>query len=95
MRNNLPYAKLFNICRRAWSSHHIYVQCIGIPMGTYCAHLTAGLFYFAIKVISWFLLDDNKLLKLFNSTSRHLYNLLNTDNLCIEGMMNRIYPPEL
>ena len=31
----------------------------------------------------------------FNSTSRYLDDLLNIDNPYVEGMVNRIYPPEL
>ena len=31
----------------------------------------------------------------FNSTSRYLDDLLNNDNPYFEGMVNRIYPPEL
>ena len=31
----------------------------------------------------------------FKSTSRYLDDLLNIDNLYFEGMVNRIYPPEL
>ena len=34
-------------------------------------------------------------LKAFNSTSRYLDDLLNIDNPYFEGMVNRIYPPEL
>ena len=36
-----------------------------------------------------------KLLKAFKSTSRYLDDLLNIDNPYFEGMVNRIYPPEL
>ena len=31
----------------------------------------------------------------FKSTSRYLDDLLNIDNSYFEGMVNRIYPPEL
>ena len=31
----------------------------------------------------------------FNSTSRYLDDLLNTDNPYFEGMVNQIYAPEL
>ena len=32
---------------------------------------------------------------IFNSTSRYLHDLLNIDNSYFEGMVGRIYPPEL
>ena len=36
-----------------------------------------------------------EIIEAFNSTSRYLDDLLNIDNPYIEGMVNRIYPPEL
>ena len=42
--------------------------------------------------------EDNQsdvLLKLFNSTSGYLYDLLNIDNNFFNSMVNRIYPSEL
>ena len=36
-----------------------------------------------------------EIIEAFNSTSRYLDDLLNIDNLYFEGMVNRIYPPEL
>ena len=40
---------------------------------------------------------DNQadVIKAFNSTSRYLDDLLNTDNPYFEGMVNQIYPSEL
>ena len=40
---------------------------------------------------------DNQadVIEAFNSTSRYLDDLLNIDNQYFEGMVNRIYPPEL
>ena len=35
------------------------------------------------------------IIEAFNSTSRHLDDLLNIDNLNFEQMVNRIYPAEL
>ena len=36
-----------------------------------------------------------KIIEAFKSTSRYLDNILNIDNPYFEGMVNRIYPPEL
>ena len=76
----------------------LYRQIVGIPMGTNCAPLVADLFLFYherdfMKDLS----NDNQadVIKAFNSTSRYLDNLLNIDNPYFEGMVNKIYPPEL
>ena len=67
-------------------------------MGTNCAALVADLFLFCyerdfMKNLS----SDNQadVIKAFNLTSRYLDDLLNIDNLYLEGMVNQIYPPEL
>ena len=36
-----------------------------------------------------------EIIEAFKSTSRYLDDLLNIDNPYFEGMVNRIYPPEL
>ena len=36
-----------------------------------------------------------EIIEAFNSTCRYLDDLLNIDNPYFEGMVNRIYPPEL
>ena len=36
-----------------------------------------------------------EIIEAFKSISRYLDDLLNTDNPYFEGMVNRIYPPEL
>ena len=76
----------------------LYRQIVGIPMGTNCAPLVADLFLLCydrdfMKDLS----NDNQadIIKAFNSTSRYLDDLLNIDNLYLEGMVNQIYPPEL
>ena len=38
---------------------------------------------------------EAELIKAFNSTSRHLDDLLNIDNIYFDGMVNQIYPSEL
>ena len=67
-------------------------------MGTNCAPLVADLFLFCYE--RDFMEDlscDNQadVIKAFNSTSRYLDDLLNTDNPYFEGMVNQIYPSEL
>ena len=67
-------------------------------MGTNCAPLVADLFYTATKEISWILSTMTikmMLLRLLNSTSRYLDDLLNIDNPYFEGMVKQIYPPEV
>ena len=38
---------------------------------------------------------EAEIIQAFNSTSRYLYDLLDIDNPYFEGMVGRIYPPEL
>ena len=76
----------------------LYRQIVGIPMGTNCAPLVAGLFLFCYErdfMLS--LSEDNQsdVIEAFNSTSRYLDDLLNIDNNFFDSMVNRIYPSEL
>ena len=67
-------------------------------MGTNCAPLVADLFLFYYERDFMTSLSDVKQAKIFEafkSTSRYLDDLLNIDNPYFEGMVNRIYPPEL
>ena len=71
---------------------------VGIPIFTNCNPLVADLFLFCyerdfIKDLS----NDNQAdtIKVCNSTSRYLDDLLNNDNPYFEGLVNQIYPPEL
>ena len=67
-------------------------------MGTNCAPLVADLFLFCYEREFMTSLSDVKqaeITEAFKSTSRYLDDLLNIDNPYIEGMVNRIYPPEL
>ena len=76
----------------------LYKQIVGIPMGTNCAPLVADLFLFCYEIGFMTFLSDVKqseIIEAFKSTSRYLDNLLNIDNPYFEGMVNRIYPPEL
>ena len=76
----------------------LYRQIVGIPMGTNCAPLVADLFLFCYERDFMTSLSDVKqaeIIEAFKSTSSYLDDLLNIDNPYFEGMVNRIYPPEL
>ena len=76
----------------------LYRQIVGIPMGTNCAPLVADLFLFCYERDFMTSLSDVKqaeIIEAFKSTSIYLDDLLNIDNPYFEGMVNRIYPPEL
>ena len=76
----------------------LYRQIVGIPMGTNCAPLVADLFLFCYERDFMTSLSDVKqaeIIEAFKSTSRYLDDLLNIDKPYFEGMVNRIYPPEL
>ena len=76
----------------------LYRQIVGIPMGTNCAPLVADLFLFCYERDFMTSLSDVKqaeIIEAFKSTSRYLDDLSNIDNPYFEGMVNRIYPPEL
>ena len=62
-------------------------------MGTNCAPLVAHLFLFCHERDFMTSLSDVK--QAFKSTSRYLDDILNIDNPYFEGMVNRIYLPEL
>ena len=76
----------------------LYRQIVGIPMVTNCAPLLADLCLFCYErdfMASLSDIEQAEIIEAFNSTSRYLDKLLNIDNPYIEGMVNRIYPPEL
>ena len=73
----------------------VFKQIIGIPMGTDCAPYLANLFLYAYEFE--FLNDTLKLkdfstLYKFNKCYRYIDDLLVINN---DGLLNRIYPPEL
>ena len=76
----------------------LYRHIVGIPIGTNCAPLVADLFLCCYGRDFMTSLSDVKqaeIIEAFNSTSRDLDDLLNIDNPYFEGIVNRIYPPEL
>ena len=73
-------------------------QIVGVPMGTNCAPLIADLFLFCYErdfMTSLSDVEQAEILGAFESTSGCLGDLLNIDSPCFEGMVNRVYPPEL
>ena len=74
----------------------LYIQLVGIPMGTNFAPLVADLFLFCCErnCMKYFS-DDNQsdIIEAFSSTSKYLDDFLNIDNLYFEGMINQINPP--
>ena len=73
----------------------LYREIVGIPMGTNCAPLVAEFFLFCYERHFMTSLSGVKKAEAFKSTSKYLDDLLNIDNPYFEGMVNRIYPPEL
>ena len=76
----------------------LYIQIIGIPMGTNYAPLVAGLFLFCYKRDFMKSLSPEHqadIIEAFNCTSRYLDDLINIDYIYFEQMVNRIYPAEL
>ena len=76
----------------------LYRQIVGIPMGTYCAPLVADLVLFCYERDFMTSLSDVKqaeIIEAFKSASRYLDDILNIDNPYFEGIVKRIYPPEL
>ena len=67
-------------------------------MGTNCVPLVADLFLFCYErdfMTSFSEVKQAEIIDAFKSISRYLDDLLNIDNPYFEGMVNRIYPPEL
>ena len=78
----------------------LYRRIIGIPMDTNCAPLVADLFLFCYErdfMTSLSGVKQAEIIEAFKSTSKYLEDLLNIDNpyMYFEGMVSRIYPPEL
>ena len=76
----------------------LYRQIVGIPMGSNCAPLVADLFLFCYErdfMTSLSNVKQAEIIEAFKSKSRYLDDLLNINNPHFEGMVSRIYPPEL
>ena len=80
------------------SGTKLYRQVVGIPMGTYCAPLVADLFLFCNERDFMMSLSDDKqadVIDAFNTISRYLEDILNTNNVYFDNMVSQIYPSEL
>ena len=67
-------------------------------MGTNCAPLVADLFLFCYERDFMMSLSDDKqadVINAFNTTSRHLDDILNINNVYFDNMVIQIYPSEL
>ena len=76
----------------------LYRLIVGIPMGTNCAPLVAGLFLFCYERDFMLSLSDNNqtgIIEALNSTSIYLDDLLKIDNPYFGQMVGQIYPNEL
>ena len=76
----------------------LYRQIVSNAMGTNCTPLVADLFLFCDErdfMTSLSHVKQGEIIEPFNTTSRHLDDLLNIDNTYFEGMVNRMYPSEL
>ena len=76
----------------------LYRQIVSSPMGTNCAPLLADFFLFCYERDFMTSLSDVKqaeIIEASKSTSGYLDDLLNIENPYFEGMVNRIYQPEL
>ena len=70
-------------------------QVVGIPIGTDCAPLVAYLFLFYYERDFMVSLSDDKqanVIDVFNTTSRHLNDILNISNVYFDNMVSQIYP---
>ena len=76
----------------------VYQQIVGIPMGTYCALLTADLFLYCYERDFMSNLQKSKrfdLIDKFNDTSRCLDDIFTIDNSAFAEHIPDIYPREL
>ena len=76
----------------------LFRQIVGIPMGTNCAPLVAGLFLFCYEkdfVMSLAEEKQSEVIEAFRSMSKYLADLINIDNKYFDGLINHIYPSEL
>ena len=67
-------------------------------MGTYCATLVANLFLFCYDRDFMMSLSNDKqanIIDAFNTTSRHLDDILNINNVYFDNMVSQLYPSEL
>ena len=75
----------------------LYIQIVGIPVGTNCASLVADLILFCYERDFMLSLSDNNQIDsidAYNSSSRYLDELSNIDNPFLEQIVGKIYSTE-
>ena len=73
----------------------LYLQIVGIPIGTKCAPLVADVFLFCCERDFILSVPDENQSEAFNSTSRYLDDKMIIDNKFFENMPNYSYPSDL
>ena len=76
----------------------LYRQVVEIPMGINCAPLVADVFLFCYERDFMMSLTDDKQaddIDAFNTTSRYLDDILNSNNVYFDNMVSQMYPSEL
>ena len=76
----------------------LYRQVVGIPIGTNCTPLVAGLFLFCYEKYFMMSLSDDKqanIIDAFKTTSRYLDDILNINDVYFDNRVSQIYPSEL
>ena len=76
----------------------LYGQVVGIPMGSNCAPLVAGLFLFCYEKDFMMSLSDDKqadIIDALKTTSRYLDDILNINTVYFDTMVSQKYPSEL
>ena len=73
----------------------LYRQTVGSPMGTNCASLVADLFLFCYERDFMVSLSDDKqadIIDAFNTTSSHLDDILDMNNIYFDNMVRKNIP---
>ena len=76
----------------------LYIQVVGLPMGTNCAPLVADLFLFCYEMDFMMSLSDDQqadVIDAFNTTSKYLDDISNINNVYFDIMVSQIFPSEL
>ena len=74
----------------------LYIQFVGIPMGTHCGSIVADLFVFCLEGdLMTSLFNNNQADVIEALNSRYIDDLFIIDDPYFEGMVNQIYPPQL
>ena len=76
--------------------NRVYIQCVGIPMGTDCAPLLANLFlfFYEYSYMRDLIKTDLVLAKKFNNSMRYIDDLLTLNNATFHSVIADIYIPQ-